>query len=41
MKLDKDIENRIDNVDSLEELERAFGRSLKPQTHRKNPLPKK
>ncbi len=38
MKLDKDIENRIDNVDSLEELERAFGRSLKPQTHRKNPF---
>ena len=30
-KIDKDIENRIDNIDSLEELERAFGRTLKPQ----------
>ena len=38
IKIDKDIENRIDNVDSLEELERAFGRSLKPQSHRKNPF---
>ena len=34
----KDLEYRIDNADSLEELERAFGRTIKPQKHRKNPF---
>ena len=34
----KDLEYRIDNADSLEELERAFGRTIKPQKHRKIPF---
>ena len=34
----KELEYRIDNADRLEELERAFGRSIKPQKHQKNPF---
>ena len=34
----KDLEYRINNKDSLEELERAFGRTIEPQKHRKNPF---